>query len=268
MVGAGCQPSAAPPTPGPARLGPARSASCVPGGGPGCCARTPVQNPPATPERSKVLPLPGAGGCGSTAGSLAAVDTGDRGVGRHGGFWGRRRSVGRCHLITFRSRLPPVGFGRGPAPCGLPGGPGTAENGVETPSLSQPLYTGPLHNMPAPCYFPAKIHPREAQTGTGSCHRPCCPPALCPILCLAPQRPAAAPALTHSLHARRGKSPSRLLPKIAASFWLPLPVAGFPGGAPASSPQHGLPWGTAERNKLKLPARVSSVWGGFWRRCQ
>lgn len=72
--------------------------------------------------------------------------------------------------------------------------------------------------MPGPSYFPAKIHPREAQTGTGSCHRPRCPPALCPISCLAPQ-----------LHTSRGKSPWRSLPKIAAGFQLPMPGAGSPG---------------------------------------
>lgn len=56
MAGARCQPSAAPPAPSPARPGPATwhlPAPCR--GASGCCAHTPVQNPAAAPERSKVL---------------------------------------------------------------------------------------------------------------------------------------------------------------------------------------------------------------------
>lgn len=75
------------------------------------------------------------------------------------------------------------------------------------------------------CCFPAEIHPREAQAGTGSCHQHRCAPLLCPISCLAPQHPTAAPALTHSLHSGSGKPPWRLLPKIPAGFQLPLPMA-------------------------------------------
>lgn len=84
------------------------------------------------------------------------------------------------------------------------------------------------------------------------------PTALCPISCLTPQRPAAAPALTHSVHTGPGKSPLRLLPKIPAGFQLPLPMA--------AAPQHGPLWGTAEHHKLKLPAQGSFAPGCVW--CQ
>lgn len=203
MAGAACQPSAAPPAPGPARLGPATrhllpcagSAPRVPGTS-GCCTESgcrtgAVQSPPVAGSRRmrKRRGVPGrcrhwGGGGWRQGGEMRG------GVGL---FGGKRRSVGQCYLIAFQSCPPPLGFGWGRAPCGLPGGPGTAENGVETLSPS-PYKQGPFTIYQGCAIFQPKYIPLLlpaasvwAQRSPDEDREPRSA-SPCPVACLAPQQ--------------------------------------------------------------------------------
>lgn len=108
-------------------------------------------------------------------------------------FGGKRRSVGQCCLIAFQSCPPPLGFGWGRAPCGLPGGPGTAENGVETLSPS-PYKQGPFTIYQGCAIFQPKYIPLLlpaasvwAQRSPDEDREPRSA-SPCPVACLAPQQ--------------------------------------------------------------------------------